>query len=86
MKLYEKKKIIHLLVVLLALLFPVIPVIVSFSTGGFVISSQPPDVCVSRSSKAAYYTLALPISVIMATGISLLVMVMVMVIKVISFL
>ena len=86
MKLYEKKKIIHLLVVLLALLFPVIPVIASFSTGGFVNISQPPDVCVSRSSEAAYYTLALPISVIMATGISLLLIVMVMVIKVISFL
>ena len=81
-KRFEKRIIIHVLVVLLALLLPTVPVIVSFTTGGFVISNHPPLVCVSRSSDAAYYTLALPISVIMATGTSLLVLVLVTIMKV----
>ena len=68
---YEKKKIIHVLVVLLAVVLPTIPVIVSFSTGGFVIGSHPPSFCVSKSSDAAYYTLALPMSIMGATGVSL---------------
>jgi hypothetical protein len=84
-KRFGKSRIIHLLVVLLALFVPTIPVIVSFSTGGFVSSNNPPLLCVSRSRDAAYYTLALPISIIMATGTSLLVMVLITVIKVSSF-
>ena len=79
---YEKKKIIHVLVVLLAVVLPTIPVIVSFSTGGFVIGSHPPSFCVSKSSDAAYYTLALPMSIMGATGVSLIFMVLVTVIKV----
>ena len=67
---------------LLALFLSTVAVIVSFTTGGFVISNHPPLVCVSRSSDAAYYTLALPISVIIATGTALLVLVLVTVMKV----
>ena len=69
-KQFQNKKIIHVLVVLLAVVLPTIPIIVSFRTGGFVISNHPPLVCVSRSSDAGYYTLALPISIIGATGTS----------------
>ena len=82
-KQYEKKKIIHLFVVLLAVVLPIIPVIASFTTGGFVIGNHPPLFCISRSSDAAYYTLALPISIIGATGISLLFLLLVTLIKVI---
>ena len=81
----ERSRIIHLLVVLLALFVPTIPVIASFSTGGFVSSNNPPILCVSRSRGAAYYTLALPISIIIATGTLLLVTVLITVIKVSSF-
>ena len=81
----EGRKIIHVLVVLLAVVLPTIPVFVSFTTGGFVIGNNPPVICVSRSSDAAYYTLVLPISIIIATGTSLLFMVLVSVIKVILF-
>ena len=84
-KQFQNKKSIHVLVVLLAVVLPTIPIIVSFRTGGFVISNHPPLVCVSRSSDAAYYTLALPISIIIATGTSLLFLVLVTVIKVILF-
>ena len=79
-KQYEKRHIIHVLVVLLAVVLPTIPIIVSFRTGGFVISNHPPLVC-----DAAYYPLALPISIIIATGTSLLFLVLVAVIKVILF-
>ena len=81
-KRFEKHKSIHVTVVSMALIFPIILVIAGFYTGGFVTNSHPPLLCVSRSSDAAYYTLALPISIIMATGTSLLVMVMVTVFKV----
>ena len=80
-----RTKPIHVAMVLLALLLPTIPVIASFSTGGFVINGNPPTLCVSRSSDAAYYSLVLPISIIMATGVSLLVMVIIIVIKVQPF-
>ena len=81
-KRFEKRLIIHVLVVLLALFLFTVPVIVSFATDSFVISNHPPLVCVSRSSDAAYYTLAFPISVIIATGTSLLVLVLLTVMKV----
>ena len=81
-KRFEKRLIIHVLVVLLALLLPTVPVIASFTTGGFISSNQPPLLCVSRSSNAIYYTFALPISVITATGTLLLVLVLVTVVKV----
>ena len=79
----KKQRMIHILVVLLAVVLPTIPVIVSFTTGGFVISNYPPLVCISKSSDAAYYTLALPISIIIAMGASLLFLLLLAVIKVI---
>ena len=84
-KRFEKSRMIHLLVVLLALFVPTIPVIASFSTGGFVTSNYPPRLCVSKSREAAYYTIVLPSSIILATGTSLLVMVLIIIIKVTSF-
>ena len=84
-KVFVRIKAIHVAMVLLALLLPTILVIASFSTGGFVIVSNPPTICASRSSDAAYYSLILPISTIMATGISLLVLVFIIVIKVQPF-
>lgn len=77
----SRNKSIHVVVVLIGLGFPLITVIVSFATGGFIIDHFPPLLCISVSSEAAYYTLALPISVIIATGTSLLAFVMVTIIK-----
>ena len=83
-KRFEKSRMIHLLVVLLALVVPTIPVIASFSTGGFINSNYPPRLCVSKSREAAYYTIVLPSSIILATGTSLLVIVLIIIIKVTS--
>ena len=84
-KRFEKSRKIQLLVVLLALFLTTIPVIVSFSTGGFVTNHYPPRLCVSKSREAAYYTIVLPSSIILATGTSLLVMVLITINKVSSF-
>lgn len=81
----EKKRTTHVLVVLLAVFIPTIPVIMSFLTGGFTIGSHPPSFCVSKNSDVAYYTLALPMSIIGATGVSLIFVVLLTVIKVNSF-
>ena len=82
---YENKKIIHILVVVLAIVLPTIPVIVSFITVGFVIGNHPPSFCVSRSSEAAYYTVALPINIIGAIGTSQIFLILVIVFKVNPF-
>ena len=47
--------------------------------------NHPPTFCVSRSSDTAYYTVALPISIIFAIGISLIFLVLVIIFKVNSF-
>ena len=67
---------------LLAVILPTIPVIVSFEYVGFTIGSHPPLFCVSKSSEVAYYGLTLPMSIIGAIGTSLLFLVLVTVIKV----
>ena len=75
-------KSIHLAVILLGLVIPFIPIIVGFATGGFIVDHFPPVVCVTSSGDAAYYTLALPVSFIIAIGTSLLILVLVTIVKV----
>ena len=77
-----KAKFIHLTVVVLGLGFPFISIIVGFTTGGFVVDHFPPMICVTTSGDAAYYTLALPVSIIIAIGTSLLVFVLITIVKV----
>ena len=75
-------KCIHLGVVLLAVSIPCVPVIVAFSTGGFLSLGYPQLVCVIRNSDAEHFSFVLPFSLIIATGITLLVMVFATIIKV----
>ncbi|KAL5515466.1 hypothetical protein EMCRGX_G000636 [Ephydatia muelleri] len=74
-------KSIHLAVILLGLVIPFIPIIVGFATGGFIVDHFPPVICVTTSGDAAYYTLALPVSFIIAIGTSLLILVLVTIVK-----
>ena len=81
-KTFDNVKYVHILVVVLALLLPAVPVIGGFATGGFTMSSFPPLLCVANSGDIAYYTLALPISLIVAVGTTLLIIILVTMIKV----
>ena len=77
---YSKR--FNLGVVLAALTLPCIPIIVAFSTGGFLSIGYPQLVCVIKNSNAEHYSYTLPSSLIIATGISLLVMIATIIIKV----
>ncbi len=68
-------KFVHISCVTLALLAPWIPVIAAFATGGFTNASFPPQLCTGRDSEAAFYSLMVPIMVIMQIGVSLLIVI-----------
>ena len=66
-------KIIHSLVLVIALVLPIGFVAAPLGTGGF----KPfyyPNTCVARNSDVAYYALVLPDSILSAIGVSLLVL------------
>eukprot|EP00731_Ephydatia_muelleri_P026479 Em0018g579a len=65
-KAFNNVKFVHLMVVVATLLLPVAPVISAFLTGGFTMSSFPPVSCVTKNGNAVYFTLILPISLIVA--------------------
>jgi len=67
-----RTKYIYSTMVLLGLILPCMPVAVSFGTGGFVaIHANSP--CTARDSRATVYSFGLAQSVLIATGISLLI-------------
>ena len=65
-------KYIHLVSVLVAIVVPVIPVAAIFGTGGFVNGRYPPLLCLPSNPNAAFYSLVLPVSVLIASGVTLL--------------
>ena len=65
-------KYIHLVSVLVAIVVPVIPVAVIYGTGGFVNGRFPPLLCLPSNANAAFYSLVLPVSVLIASGVTLL--------------
>ena len=67
-----RTKYIYSTMILLGLIVPCVPVAVSFGTGGFVaIHANFP--CTARDSRATVYFFGLADSVLIATGISLLI-------------
>ena len=65
------QKVLHLSIVLISFVFPVIPLAVGFATGGYTIPRFPPTTCLAANLDATFYAFILPITVIMAVGISL---------------
>ena len=65
-------KYIHLVSGLVAIVVPVIPVAAIFGTGGFVNARFPPLLCLPSNANAAFYSLVLPVSVLIASGVTLL--------------
>jgi len=79
-----KIKYIHITMVLLGLILPCMPVAVTFGTGGFSPNDTrfPPIICLGRDRGATVYSLTIAESVLIATGISLLIFVFWKIIKV----
>ena len=80
-----KIKYIHITMVLLGLILPCVPVAVTFGTGGFALRDTvfPPIICLGRDRGASVYSLSIVESILIATGISLLVIVFQKFIKVV---
>ena len=74
-------KYIYVPMVIVGLVLPALPVIVSFTAGepsrrGFGLSTFPPTNCDSlQSAPATFYSLVLPVNLILVTGIPLLVII-----------
>ena len=67
-------KYIHIATIVIALTFSTIPVGAAFGTGGYVINTLIPGLrnCVARNSDAYFYSFILPICIIIAIGITLI--------------
>ena len=64
--------------VIVGLVLPALPVIVTFTTGdpsGFGLTRFPPILCTGLQKNATFYSLVLPINILMAIGIPLLVII-----------
>ena len=72
-----KIKYIHITMVLLGLILPCVPVAVTFGTGGFSFRDTvfPPIICLGVDRGATVYSLSIVWSILIATGISLLILV-----------
>ena len=68
----HRMRVIHALVVLLAILIPAASVAAVFGTGGFINSRFPPLLCLPRNANAGFYALVLPISIITPCAVTLL--------------
>ena len=66
-------KYVHITMVLLALVLPFIPVIAAFATTGFVLSQFPSILCLGSNTNASFYSLVLPIQLLLQVGIALLI-------------
>ena len=78
----EGSKMIHLIVVLLAVLVPCIPVIAAFSTGGYSTAMYPQSVCFITDPDAAYYSFALMLAIFNGFNMPLLIISFMIVVKV----
>lgn len=65
-------KYIHVLIVIVATIAPAVVLLVAFMTGGFRNTRFPPVLCVPKNADAGFFSLVLPISVMLPTGASLL--------------
>ena len=66
---------IHIVMVIAAIVLPLESVGVNLGTGGLTIPRFPPTTCFARETDAVYFAFVLPISIISATGVSLLVII-----------
>ena len=74
----HRTKYVHITMVAVGLVLPALPVIVTFTTGdpsGFGLTRFPPILCTGLQRDSTFYSLVLPINILMATGIPLLIII-----------
>ena len=74
----HRMKYVHITMVTVGLILPALPVIVTFTTGdpsGFGLTRFPPILCTGLEKDSTFYSLVLPINILMATGIPLLIII-----------
>jgi len=77
-----RTKYIYSTMILLGLILPFMPVAVIFGTGGFVAVHDANYPCTGRDRRATLYSFGIAVTVLIATGISLLIIVFRKIIKV----
>ena len=83
-------KYIHITMVIVGLVLPTLPVIVAFTAGnpstrGFGLTRFPPILCTSLQSDPTFYSLVLPINIVLAIGVPLLIVLFWIIHKVYAF-
>ena len=62
-------KYIHLTCVVLALVLPLVPVLANKFKGGYTMGQFPPILCGGTDADATFYSLVLPIDIILGVGL-----------------
>ncbi len=71
----RKKIVLHIFAVSIAFVMPAVPVIlIHYLSPGFTVTRFPPILCAAMDLKLNFYTFMLPISIIIASGLTLLVL------------
>ena len=74
----HRTKYVHITMVAVGLVLPALSVIVTFTTGdpsGFGLTRFPPILCTGLQRDSTFYSLVLPINILLATGIPLLIII-----------
>ena len=67
---------VHLIMLGVPIVLPCIPLAAVLATGGWRLASFPPFQCFARNNNVIYYTFILPASIMMATGITLIILIL----------
>lgn len=69
----HRHKYLYALVLLLGFLLPAVPIVAAFTVaGGYQVSRFPPLFCVARDPPLIYYSLVMPMNVLIAIGVTML--------------
>ena len=74
----HRTKYVHITMVAVGLVLPALPVIVTFTTGdpsGFGLTRFPPILCTGLQRDSTFYSLVLPVNILVAIGIPLLIII-----------
>ena len=74
-KINNRMKYIHLTCVVLALLLPLVPALTNAFKGGYTMVRYPPIICNGSDAGANFYSLILPINIILGIGTNLLIVI-----------
>ena len=71
----HRMRYIHIVMIIAALIIPLVPVITAAADGGYGLTRFPPILCTAKSTKATFYSLIMPIILIMQCGITMLLLI-----------